>query len=182
MARRLTISGSTGRVRIAEINSSGTEVFPRQVYFDTNLPYLQTKGQIGPVNVTLPRIQRAYYEVPDSGSKDFGCFITTACCEVMGMSDDCRELQLLRKFRDTVMMSSITGCYKVADYYFIAPKIVEGISKKPNAEAFYAMLYKNYIKPSALAVEAEDYQRAFDLYAQGIEVARKFSGVTDGVV
>ena len=32
-----------------------------------------------------------------------GCFLTTACCEVLGLSDDCFELRTLRRYRDRVL-------------------------------------------------------------------------------
>ena len=31
-----------------------------------------------------------------------GCFLTTACCEVLGLADDCFELRTLRRYRDEV--------------------------------------------------------------------------------
>ena len=32
-----------------------------------------------------------------------GCFITTACCEALGLDDDCFELRTLRRYRDQVL-------------------------------------------------------------------------------
>ena len=32
-----------------------------------------------------------------------GCFITTACCETLGLADDCFELRTLRRYRDEVL-------------------------------------------------------------------------------
>ncbi len=34
-----------------------------------------------------------------------GCFLTTACCEVLGLSDDCFELRTLRRYRDRVLVA-----------------------------------------------------------------------------
>ena len=53
-------------------------------------------------------------------SAGVGCFITTVCCEYKGLADDCEELTILRKFRDTYVPKQL-----VKEYYKIAPKIVE---------------------------------------------------------
>ncbi len=38
-----------------------------------------------------------------------GCFITTACCEVLGLDEDCFELRALRRYRDRVLASRPGG-------------------------------------------------------------------------
>src|SRR6476646_10620356 len=38
-----------------------------------------------------------------------GCFLTTACCEVLGLSDDCFELRTLRRYRDRVLIAMPGG-------------------------------------------------------------------------
>jgi hypothetical protein len=48
-----------------------------------------------------------------------GCFITTACCETLGLSDDCFELRTLRRYRDTVLAKRPGGGYRT--YYQPAP-------------------------------------------------------------
>ena len=38
-----------------------------------------------------------------------GCFITTACCETLGLADDCFELRTLRRYRDEVLAKQPGG-------------------------------------------------------------------------
>ncbi len=38
-----------------------------------------------------------------SNSNGDSCFLTTACCELVGLDDDCFELTVLRRYRDTVL-------------------------------------------------------------------------------
>lgn len=53
-----------------------------------------------------------------------GCFLTTAACSYQGLDDDCFELEVLRNFRDTYLMSTPEGRAVVEEYYAIAPLIV----------------------------------------------------------
>ncbi len=66
----------------------------------------------------------------DAGTpkKKSGCFLTTAACHHNGLPDDCRELQVLRRFRDEVLMSTTEGRAMVTHYYRVAPAIAEELS------------------------------------------------------
>jgi len=68
----------------------------------------------------------------DSGgsgsSSGGGCFLTTACVEYAGLSDDCRELVVMRTFRDTYIQSLPSGNELIESYYIIAPQIVNNIN------------------------------------------------------
>ena len=44
----------------------------------------------------------------DAGSST-GCFLTSACVEAMNLPDDCEELMILRKFRDTWLVKQPGG-------------------------------------------------------------------------
>ena len=43
-----------------------------------------------------------------------GCFITTACCDVLGLDDDCFELRTLRRYRDDVLAKQPGGAALIA--------------------------------------------------------------------
>jgi hypothetical protein len=55
------------------------------------------------------------------------CFLTTAVVHWAGKRDDCRELTLLRRFRDTYMRGLPEGPDMIRDYYRFAPRIVRAI-------------------------------------------------------
>ena len=48
-----------------------------------------------------------------------GCFLTTACCEVLGLPDDCFELRTLRRYRDETLAAMPGGNAAIAAYYRI---------------------------------------------------------------
>ena len=53
-----------------------------------------------------------------------GCFITTACCQTLGLDDDCFELRTLRRYRDRVLALRPGGAGDIAAYYELAPQIL----------------------------------------------------------
>lgn len=65
----------------------------------------------------------------NSGGTSSGgvCYLTTACCERNGLSDNCEELTTLRKFRDIFVPTSM-----VQHYYDSAPYILAKIRKQPD--------------------------------------------------
>lgn len=95
-----------------------------------------------------------------------GCFITTAACEVMGKTDDCHELQVLRHFRDTFMAADIEGQNMVAEYYETAPDILAKIKADfPDGWAdIMRCFFERFIVPAVAAIESGDTQKALQLY------------------
>lgn len=81
-----------------------------------------------------------------SSSSGGGCFLTSACVGYMGKADDCEELTVLRKFRDTYMKSTEAGRRLVEEYYAIAPKIVAGIDSSADRGTVYAGIYDVIVK------------------------------------
>jgi len=69
------------------------------------------------------------------------CFISTAVCEHIGLTDDCWELKQLRLFRDTYLLNQINGISLISEYYDKAPKLVERIRSFENYKIVYTKLY-----------------------------------------
>ena len=92
------------------------------------------------------------------------CFITTAVCEKYGRPDNCKELETLRKFRDTWMLKNHPKAVHL--YYHLAPKIVDYINSRPNAQEIYEYLMHAYISVAVDYIKHKDYERAYDSYAQ----------------
>lgn len=78
------------------------------------------------------------------------CFLTTACCGVVGLADDCAELTTLRAFRDRVMLATPEGRADVARYYQIAPAILAEMKRRGD-ERVLLRLYFTTILPAVLA-------------------------------
>lgn len=108
-----------------------------------------------------------------------GCFITTAACESRAMADDCHVLQTLRHFRDTFMKSDSDGRAMVAEYYEVAPYIVEKIKRDyPDSWAkIFGSLFDKFILPAVEAIENGDNEKALRLYVALFVVAKTAAGV-----
>ncbi len=99
----------------------------------------------------------------DGGSSD-GCFLTSACVEHLGKADDCAELTTLRRFRDTYMKGTAQGNALVAEYYAVAPKIVEQIDASSDKDAIYDSIY-GVISDCVKLIDSGDNATAQQRYA-----------------
>ena len=95
---------------------------------------------------------------------DRSCFITTACIRAKNLPDDCEELTLLRKYRDSYLLSFDEGKSDVAHYYSIAPKIVSEIQKTKNSNDIFVQLYYELIVPCVELIQKQKYKEAHELY------------------
>lgn len=93
------------------------------------------------------------------------CYLTTACVRHMGLCDDCKELTLLRKFRDEYMMRTEEGKSKVETYYNTAPGIVEAIDRRDDKCELYNDIYKN-IQLCVELIEKGEYEKVAELYTK----------------
>lgn len=107
-----------------------------------------------------------------SSSSD--CFMTTAACDVIGLADDCWELQTLRNFRDGWLSDQSGGAADILRYYKSAPDIIQIINKRPGASKVWLKLYWLYILPSAVLVKFGFHKTARTHYAA---MMRKMSNV-----
>lgn len=86
--------------------------------------------------------------------------MTTACVEWKGLPDDCEELQILRKYRDTYMKSFEDGKKDVAQYYEIAPNIVGHIANRPDKDKILEWIYTELVVPCVELIKEGKYAEA----------------------
>ena len=84
------------------------------------------------------KISKSEFEQIQGGFKSRLCYITTAVCASLGKPDDCYELNLMRRYRDEYLVNQKGGEEIVAEYYDIAPTIVNRINRMENSEDVYA--------------------------------------------
>lgn len=102
-----------------------------------------------------------YKKEKDSGG---GCFLTSACVEAMGLPDDCRELTVLRHFRDTYMRGSEQGQADILEYYMIAPAIVDRIRERGNSRSVFERIYRDLVLPCVELIDAGRNEEAYGKY------------------
>jgi hypothetical protein len=93
-----------------------------------------------------------------------GCFLTSACCAVVGLADDCWELSALRRFRDGWMRGFAQGRAEVARYYREAPAVADRLMADSAGRARLLRLYWGTIVPSAILVRLGANRLAWRLY------------------
>jgi hypothetical protein len=95
------------------------------------------------------------------------CFITTACCETLGLDDDCFELRALRRYRDAVLARRPGGTGDIATYYAVAPLILARLPRSTRVKLL-RVLYARFILPAAIAAALGFDTLAYRLYARMI--------------
>jgi len=97
-----------------------------------------------------------------------GCFLTTAACEIIGLEDDCWELQSLRHFRDNWLQHQPEGMEDIARYYAQAPAICEALKSSSEGRHKLLKLYWTRIMPSAIAARLGLNRLTRHLYTKGM--------------
>lgn len=100
-----------------------------------------------------------------SESSTGGCFLTTACVEQFGLGDDCRQLTVLRKFRDEYVRKLPEGEKLISEYYSVAPRIVEGLKQSPDCERRLTVIFYDINRVVSL-IEAKKNSEALVVYQE----------------
>jgi hypothetical protein len=99
-----------------------------------------------------------------SSSSSGGCYLTTACVNAMGFSDNCFELTVLRNYRDSILLKTPHGKKAIREYYIIAPQIVSAINALGiNAKSIWAGTYVEISKAVSLVL-SKDFDKAYSHY------------------
>lgn len=101
----------------------------------------------------------AYYEEARVGT---GCFLTTACCDYKGLSDNCHELTVMRHFRDDYLRKKDYGGEMIDMYYEQAPQIVNRIDGSDHRAEILDYIYNEI----CMLVELYESQKYEDIAAR----------------
>lgn len=93
-----------------------------------------------------------------------GCYITTATCKWLRKADDCYELRKFREYRDNILLNEPDGKAIIAEYYKVAPKIVNNIEKSEQSEEIYWKIWNEYLKKCLHYIENKEYEKCKGLY------------------
>ena len=88
-----------------------------------------------------------------SDNNPLGCFITTTVCKSLGKTDDCYELTTFRFFRDNWLVDQLDGASLIAEYYSIAPKIVDEINRLKNSGEIYQSIWDEWLSTCLELIE-----------------------------
>ena len=119
------------------------------------------------------RRQRRQQQNQPNAPKDEGCFITTAVCGNFGKPDDCYELTTFRKFRDDWLMNQSDGKSLIAEYYSIAPLIVDKINRLTESAQIYESIWQKYLEPCLNFIRSGDNLSCKNKYVEMVRELKK---------
>lgn len=107
-----------------------------------------------------------YKDAQSKATKDSGCYLTSACMSAQGINfyDDCKELTILRTFRDTYLKDKHPD--KIKEYYNIAPQIVTEINKEPDNRTIFKNMYEHLVSPCCDLIEKGLLEEAYNKYKE----------------
>lgn len=111
-------------------------------------------------------------------SLDPPCYLTTIVCEVLGYSDDCQILNILRKFREEILKKDIKYHDLLCEYDIVGPVIAQSIRKCLNPDIFSRFLLETYIIPTVECIENGKYELAVNIYKYMVEELKKLIGIS----
>jgi len=103
----------------------------------------------------------------NNSSFNMGCFLTTACCQYKGLPDDCEELTVLRKFRETFVSKPV-----IDEYERIAPRLAAKIIHAP----FMCEYVYSTVKDCVDLIKEEKNREALIRYTQMVKTLEKIYG------
>lgn len=94
---------------------------------------------------------------------DSSCVIATACLQSTGELEDCRELEVLRRFRDWYIREHPQGGLEISEYYRLAPALCEQISQTSNkTDIWYEILLE--VRRTVNLIESGEREKAVAYY------------------
>lgn len=106
------------------------------------------------------------------GESSSGCFLTSACTEAKGLPDDCKELTVLRSFRDGYMKHTENGASEICAYYHFAPLIVEKIKSSAESKTIFEQIYNELVLPCVELIEDQKNEEAHKKYRAYVEMLK----------
>jgi hypothetical protein len=92
------------------------------------------------------------------------CYITSAICKFLGKGDDCRELGLLREFRDNYLAKRPGGEEMIQEYYRRSPVLLRAIEEHPSGGEILFNLYEKYLSRCIELIECGANEAAVEIY------------------
>jgi hypothetical protein len=111
-----------------------------------------------------PKKRRASYRRGRSNRNNDDCFITTACVSYYGLTDNCEQLTVVRRFRDDTLLKTKMGRELVSMYYKLAPTIVDEIEMSGEQSKIYKKVYSK-IELTCKAIHKGNNNLAIRIYS-----------------
>lgn len=116
----------------------------------------------------------SYYK----NSNNYGCYITTIVTQILGLDDNCKELETLRLLRS--QMQQDNRCIGLLyEYDVIGPEISKSIKKQFNETnniELWILIFNFYIQPTIHLYEDNKYDKAIERYKEMFDSLKDYFG------
>lgn len=107
------------------------------------------------------------------------CFLTTAICDIFGYEDDCFVLNVMRNFRDTVLVNDVKYHALLTEYEVIGPIISQKMYVDSHRGEVAGYYFENYIYDIVMNLSSrKDYDDAINKYIEMVNDLKRMYGVT----
>lgn len=100
-----------------------------------------------------PKSDRACSHFEHKPDHDPDCFLTTAMCNIFGMTDDCYILNVMRNFRDKILINNPKYHEMLAQYEFVGPLISKNLYADPHRQEVADYYFENYIYAIVMSIQ-----------------------------
>lgn len=97
------------------------------------------------------------------------CYITTVIVDILGLPDDCHELETLRMFRKEILSKNPKYKKILMTYDALGPSLAGAIKRDERRNAIAEDLFMIYIRGSVNYIENGNYDAAVTLYSEMTE-------------
>lgn len=134
---------------------------------------------------------RKYYPKGDKACRNFeqrsdyvpsGCFLTTTICDMLGMKDNCYGLNIMRNFRDTILVNNPIYYPLLAEYEVVGPIISENMQRDSHGVEVAEYYFENYIYDIVMNLSTKkDYNDAISKYVEMVTDLKRMYVVNKGI-
>lgn len=110
----------------------------------------------------------------NGGYTPSGCYLSTIIVNVLGYSDNCNLLQILRNFREKVLKVVPEYLDLLFEYDTIGPIISEKIANYENRMDLCLSITNDYIIPYSTLISKGEYIEAISLYRKMLNALKSF--------
>lgn len=160
------VDNATTRGLVKDLRTKGPLLLKQSMTRMTSLSLVEEK-QSQPQSSSSSSQDNSSNDNGDNGGSGKKCFITGAVLFSLMAPDDCRELTVLRQFRDGFLRYMPAGNSLISRYYDVAPEIDTQITSREDAPVRYRSLF-THIDRAVNMVETGNYQMAYQIYIQQI--------------
>lgn len=124
--------------------------------------YCNKKGKY--LKPTTPACSSFVKNNVKEGYQRAGCYITTIVCNILGYSDDCELLVVLRDFRENYLKQHEEYIPLLIEYDQIGPIISNNIMNDPDAKIAAIENTRNFLIPCVQAIKTGNLAEAIAIY------------------